>query len=128
MPAFQYFTADRMRLVSPPSSNGLAIPLSNFPLNFHFASIFLASFCLFPVRFRLVFKLINKFFSSFSFRLDFFAFFSLIFSSFSLQILLFRFDVNSETNEIMPFFRFHAKRNFRFDFSFRFRRENEGTP
>ncbi len=27
LPGFQYFTADRMSLVSPPSSNGLTIPL-----------------------------------------------------------------------------------------------------
>jgi hypothetical protein len=52
--------------------------------------------------------------------------FSLIYRSFSLQILAV--SLRCEASEMIPFFSFQAKRNFRLNFNFRFRSENEGAP
>ncbi len=90
--------------------------------SFSFSFDFFASFCLFPSVFASDFFLVKQFFGSFSFHFDFFAYFTLVFASdFCCLALMW-----NKRNH--AFFRFQAKRNFRFSFNFRFRSENEGAP
>jgi hypothetical protein len=68
-----------------------------------------------------------RFFSlNFRFTSIFLLNFRLFFLPFSLQIFVV--SHRSESCEIRLFFRFQAKRNFRFYFKFRFRSESEGAP
>ncbi len=46
----------------------------------------------------------------------------------SLLLQIFAVSLRCETIKSMPFFRFQAKRNFRFNFNFRLQSENEGAP
>jgi hypothetical protein len=85
-----------------------------------------ASFCLFTVRFRFRLFLKQTIFPFIFVSLRFFRSISFISHSFSLQI--FAVSLRCESSEIMPFFRFQVKQNFRFNFNFRFQSENESAP